>query len=111
MNKQGTAKNSTELQKSHRLRLENQTCVYQNKLKQGALVHFEELLVPDGNVVRPLLLVFVVLGRWGVVFVVGAPLDHLQVTRLEHKRKHHCGVGGVQLHNNRLPVFQKENMD
>lgn len=57
--------------------------IYQNKFKQGALVHFEELLVPYRNVICPLLLVFIVLRRWGVIFVMSAPLNHL---RGKHKR-------------------------
>lgn len=52
-------------------------CIYQNEFKQGALVHFEELLVPHRNVVRPLLLVLIVLRRRGVIFVMSAPLNHL----------------------------------
>lgn len=52
-------------------------CIYQNKFKQGALVHFEELLVPYRNVICPLLLVFIILRRWGVIFVMSAPLNHL----------------------------------
>lgn len=58
-----------------KLELNNHT--YENKFKQGALVHFEELLVPYRNVICPLLLVFVILGRWGVIFVMSAPLNHL----------------------------------
>lgn len=41
------------------------------------MVHFEELLVPDGDVIRPFLLVLVIFGGRGIIFVVGAPLDHL----------------------------------
>lgn len=52
-------------------------CTYQNKLKQSSLVHFQELLVPNRNVVRSFLLVFIVLGGWRVVFVMGAPLNDL----------------------------------
>ena len=37
---------------------------------------FPQLGVPRADVIRPLLLVLVVLGRWGVVLVVVAPLIH-----------------------------------
>lgn len=86
INKLGTAENSRELQKSRSWgdQCSKEECIYQNQLKQGALVHFEELLVPDRNVIRPLLLVFVILGRWGVIFVVGAPLNYLQGTRVNN---------------------------
>ena len=43
----------------------------------GATTNLEEVCVPAGYVVRPLLLVFVILGRGRVVLVVGGPLDHL----------------------------------
>lgn len=51
--------------------------IYQNEFKQGALVHFEELLVPYRNVICPLLFVLVILWRWRVIFVMSAPLNHL----------------------------------
>lgn len=50
---------------------------HQNEFEEGPLVHFEELLVPDGDVIRPFLLVLVIFGGRGIIFVVGAPLDHL----------------------------------
>lgn len=52
-------------------------CIYQNEFKQGALVHFEELLVPYRNVICPLLLVLIILRWWGIIFVMSAPLNHL----------------------------------
>ena len=57
----------------------NVNCFYQDEFKQGALVDFEELLVPHRNVIRPLLLVLVVLGWRRVIFVMGAPLNHLEI--------------------------------
>lgn len=60
---------------------------YQDELKQGALVHFEELLVPYRNVVRPLLLVLVVLGGRRIVLVMGAPLNHLKGKRAQVWRR------------------------
>lgn len=63
-------------------------CIYQNEFKQGALVHFEELLVPHRNVICPLLLVLIVLRRWGVIFVMSAPLNHLEENTHTHARTH-----------------------
>lgn len=51
--------------------------VYQNEFKQGALVNFEELLVPNRNVICPFLLVLVILRRRRVIFVMSAPLNNL----------------------------------
>lgn len=64
---------------------------HQNELKQGALVHFEELLVPHGNVIRPLLLVLVVFRGRGVVFVMSAPLNDLRET-VTMSIKHACAL-------------------
>lgn len=52
--------------------------IYQNQFKQGALVHFQELLVPYRNVIRPLLLVLIIFGRGRIIFVMSAPLNHLK---------------------------------
>lgn len=56
----------------------NMKCTDQNELKQGALVHFKKLLVPHRNIICPLLFVLVIFRRRGVVFVMGAPLNHLK---------------------------------
>lgn len=58
--------------------LYNVNCIYQNEFKQGALVHFEELLVPHGNVICPLLLVLIILRRRRIIFVMSTPLNHLK---------------------------------
>lgn len=48
----------------------------QNEFEESSLVDFEELDVPGGDVVSPLLAVVVIFGRGRVVLVVRAPLNH-----------------------------------
>ena len=49
----------------------------QDELKEGALVDTEEVCVPGGDVVRPLLLVLLLLCRDGIILVVGGPGNDL----------------------------------
>jgi len=48
----------------------------EDEFEQGALVDFEELDVPGGDVIGPLLPVVVVFGRRSVVLMIRAPLNH-----------------------------------
>merc|ERR1719447_292504 len=49
----------------------------QDQLKEGSLINLQKICIPGGNVVSPLLLVLIVLREWGVILVVGGPLNHL----------------------------------
>ena len=49
----------------------------EDQLEQSALVHLEEVSVPGADVVCPLLLVLVILGKRWIVLVVSGPLKHL----------------------------------
>jgi len=40
---------------------------YQNQLKQCALIHFKEIGIPAADIICTLFLVFVILGRWGII--------------------------------------------
>jgi len=48
----------------------------EDEFEQGALVDFEELDVPGGDVIGPLLAIVVILGWRRVILVIRAPLDH-----------------------------------
>merc|ERR1712010_391036 len=49
----------------------------QDELKEGSLIYLEEISVPGGDVIRPLLLVLVIL-RWRrVILVISGPGDNL----------------------------------
>jgi len=48
----------------------------EDEFEQGALVDFEELDVPGGDVIGPLLAIVIILGWRRVILVIRAPLDH-----------------------------------
>ena len=52
----------------------------EDEFEQRPLVHLEELDVPGGNVIGPLLAVVVIFRRRRVVLVIRAPLDHFLQT-------------------------------
>lgn len=78
-------------------------CTYQDQLKQCSLVHLQELLVPNRNVVRSFLLVFIVLRGWRVVFVMSAPLNHLWDTNTSSLKQ--CAVTKQRLRSNNVPCI------
>jgi len=48
----------------------------EDEFEQGSLIDFEELDVPGGDVIGPLLAIVVIFGRRSIVLVIRAPLNH-----------------------------------
>lgn len=50
---------------------------YQDEFKKCSLVYFQKFLIPHRDVIRSFLLVLIILRRRWIIFVMGAPLNHL----------------------------------
>ena len=75
----------------------------QDQLKEDALVHIEEVLVPVRDVTSPPLGALILLGWWRIIIVLGGPLDDLLKDGSIHVGQRHFIIGTLLLN---AEVFQ-----